>query len=60
MIVTEKVSVRDLYPSASELFEPARDPLPGAPRRRALIWLLAGALTAVIGRRLLAWADRNL
>lgn len=60
MMATERVSVRDLYPSASELFEPARDPVPGAPRRRALVWLLAGALTAIVGRRLLSWADRNL
>lgn len=60
MIVTEKVSARDLYPSASELFEPARRPTPGHRPPRALLWLLAGILAGVVGRRLLAWIDRNL
>jgi hypothetical protein len=52
MMATEKVSVRDLYP--------ARRPTPPDRRRLALAWLLAGVLTAIVGRRLLAWADRNL
>ncbi|HEU5298553.1 MAG TPA: hypothetical protein VFW08_03570 [bacterium] len=64
MIVTEKVSARDLYPSASELFEPARRPArrptPGHRPPRALLWLLTGILAGVVGRRLLAWIDRNL
>lgn len=60
MIVTERVSARDLYPSASELFEPARRPTPGRRPRRALLWLLTGILAGVVGRRLLAWIDRNL
>lgn len=60
MIVTEKVSARDLYPSASELFEPARRPTRGRRPPRALLWLLTGILAGVVGRRLLAWIDRNL
>lgn len=60
MMATEKVSVRDLYPSASELFQPARRPTPPDRRRLALAWLLAGALAALVGRRILTWMDRNI
>lgn len=59
MMVTEKVSVQDLYPSASELFRPAEPSHPRSPGL-ALTWLLAGALAALVGRRILAWIDRNI
>ena len=60
MMTTEKVSVQDLYPSASELFRPADEARSPRSRRLALTWLLAGALAALAGRRILAWIDRNL
>jgi len=56
---TERVSAQDLYPSAGALFRPEPG---GKPRARglALAWILAGALAALVGRRLLAWLDRNI
>ena len=59
-MVTEKVSAQDLYPSASELFRPAEEAKHPRSRRLALTWLLAGALAALVGRRILAWIDRNI
>lgn len=60
MMVTEKVSAQDLYPSASELFRPAGKTKDTRARRLALTWLLAGALVALVGRRILGWIDRNI
>lgn len=55
---TGRASARDLYPSAWGLFGAEN----GSRRRRraAFVWLLAGALAALLGWRVLAWADRNL
>jgi hypothetical protein len=57
-MATRTASAEELYPSARELFRPEA-PRP-RPRRPALAWLVAGALAAVLGRRLLHWLDRNL
>jgi len=55
---TGRASARELYPSAGALFRP--EPVKKRARRSTLVWLLAGALAALLGRRVLAWFDRNI
>jgi len=59
-IVTTTVSGAELYPSARDLFRRAQKSLDSRPRRIALAWILAGALAAVLGRRILSWIDHNV
>jgi len=58
-VETGMASAQDLYPSAGALFGAGNGRKP-RPKGAALLWLLAGALAALFGRRLLAWFDRNL
>jgi hypothetical protein len=59
MRTTDRVAVGDLSPSARELLG-ARDGSALTRRRRALLWLVVGAVAAAFGRRIVAWLDRNL
>lgn len=56
-MATQPVSVQDLYPSARRLFETPERP---RARRISLVWLLAGAVAALLGQRLLSWLDHNV
>jgi len=60
LTVRSSAAAQDLYPSASEVFRPAGKTKDTRARRLALTWLLAGALVALVGRRILAWIDRNI
>ncbi len=58
-MLVEQVKIDQLYPTARPLFEPA------SPKRRrsylpALVWLVAGAVAVLAGRRIVDWIDRNL